>query len=252
MNYKILFILISIIFVSGCEQINTKDKIVLNSQLKYKNSGFALIYSNDLKNNKKITKKLDNRALLIFHKDLRKNSFVKITNPINQKTIIAQVISNKVQFSNFYNSVITERIAEELSLDSDEPYIDLILISQNSTYIAKKAKTFDEEKNVAEKAPIDGITIDNLVTTNKKKEEIKTNKFLYSIKVADFYYKDSAQNMIKRIKKKKKIKKPLIKKLSKTKYRVLLGPFNDIKNLEETFNEIILLNFENLEIIKDV
>ena len=40
MNYKILFILISIIFVVGCEQINVKDEIVLNSQLKYKNSGF--------------------------------------------------------------------------------------------------------------------------------------------------------------------------------------------------------------------
>ena len=54
------------------------------------------------------------------------------------------------------------RIAEELSLNLNEPYIDLILISQNSTFIAKKAKTFDEEKNVAEKAPVDGIKIDNL------------------------------------------------------------------------------------------
>jgi hypothetical protein len=47
--------------------------------------------------------------------------------------------------------VITTRIANELSIDLDEPYVDLVLISQNSTFIAKKAKTFDEEKNVAEK-----------------------------------------------------------------------------------------------------
>ena len=48
------------------------------------------------------------------------------------------------------------------------------------------------------------------------------------------------------------IKKPIIKKLSQTKYRVLLGPFNDIKKLEKSFNEINVLNFENIEILKDV
>ena len=36
------------------------------------------------------------------------------------------------------------------------------------------------------------------------------------------------------------------------KYRVLLGPFNDIKKIQESFDEIEKLNFENLKIIKDV
>ena len=58
--------------------------------------------------------------------------------------------------------------------------------------------------------------------------------------------------MVNRIKNETKIKNSIIKKLSKTKYRVLLGPFNDIKNLEKSFNEIKLLNFDNLEILKDV
>ena len=162
MNYKSLFIII-FIFLVGCEQ-NNLDRNIVNQEMltKYKNSGFALVYDPILKKEKKITKKIDNRSLLIFHKNLKKNSFVKITNPINQKTVIAEVISNKVKFSNFYNSVITLRIAEELSLDLNEPYIDLVLISQNSTFIAKKAKTFKEEKKVAEKAPVDGIKIDNL------------------------------------------------------------------------------------------
>ena len=58
--------------------------------------------------------------------------------------------------------------------------------------------------------------------------------------------------MVDRIKDETNIKKSVIKKLSKTKYRVLLGPFNDIKKLEKSFNEIKLLNFENIEILKDV
>ena len=110
---------------------------------------------------------------------------------------------------------------------------------------------FKEEKNVAQKVPVDGITIDNLGTSTKKEKEVKSSQFLYSIKVADFYYKNSAQNMISRIKNETNLKNPLIKKLSKTKYRVLLGPFNDIKKLKDSFNQIKLLNFENLEIIKD-
>ena len=116
----------------------------------------------------------------------------------------------------------------------------------------KKAKTFDEEKNVAEKAPVDGIKIDNLGIIKKKKKNTNNQSFLYSIKIADFYYKDSAKNMINRIKNETNLTNPIIKKLSKTKYRVLLGPFNDIKKLEESFNEIKSLNFENLEILKNV
>ena len=253
MNYKFLLLIISIFLLSGCNQNNQNDKsIIFTGEQKYRNTGFTLIFTEELKKNKKISKKIDNRSLLIFHKSIKKNSFVKITNPINKKTVIAKVISNKVNFSEFYNSVITLRIAEKLSLNANEPYIDLVLISENSSFIAKKAKTFKEEKNVAEKAPVDRIKIDNLGVAKKETKQIENDTFLYSIKIADFYYKDSAKNMVDRIKDKTNLKNSFIKKLSKTKYRVLLGPFNDIKKLEESFNKIKLLNFENIEILKNV
>ncbi len=253
MNYKFLLLILLLFIFSACNQNIHKEEIInINSQQKYKNTGFTLVYNNDLKKEKKISKKIDNKALVIFHKTLNKNSFVKITNPLNQKTIIAKVISNKVKFSDFYNSVISSRIADELSLNLKEPYVELFLISKHSTFIAKKAKTFDEEKNVAEKAPVDGIKIDNLGALNKVERQTNKVDFLYSIKVADFYYKDSAENMIVRINNETNLKNSTIKKLSNTKYRVLLGPFNDIKKLEESFNEIKLLNFENLEILNNV
>ncbi len=252
MNYNKFLIILLILLLSACQQFNDNKKVLNSSNyLKYSNTGFALIYDEQLKKDNKISKKINNRALVIFHKKIKKNSFVKITNPVNDKSIIAKVISNNVQFSDFYNSVISKRIANELSIDLSEPYVDLVLISENSTFIAKKAKTFDEEKNVAEKAPVDGITIDNLGADLNKKNQVKKHEFLYSIKIADFYYKDSAENMILRIKKETNLKNPLIKKLSQTKYRVLLGPFNDIKKLEKSFDEIKLLEFENLEILKD-
>jgi len=253
MNFKKILLIFFIILLSACNQFDKNEKsLVYISNQKYSNTGFTLIYDDKLKKEKKVSKKINNRSLLIFHNKIKKNSFVKITNPANNKSVIAEVISNNVKFSAFYNSVITKRIAEELILDPNEPYIDLVLISKNSTFVAKKAKTFDEEKNVAEKAPVDGITIDNLGEKKDKEIEIKKHKFLYSIKIADFYYRDSAENMVNRIKDETNIKDSVIKKLSKTKYRVLLGPFNDIKKLEKSFNEIKLLNFENIEILKDV
>ncbi len=253
MNSRFLLLIITFFILSACNQKLHKDeKINIISEQKYKNTGFALVYNNKLKKEKKISKKIDNRSLVIFHKNLKKNSFVKITNPSNQKTIIAKVISNNVKFSEFYNSVITNRIAEELSLNLDEPYINLVLISQNSTFIAKKAKTFEAEKKVAEKVPVDGIKIDNLGTVKEKKKQTKVVKFSYSIKIADFYYKDSAEMMVQRIESETNLENTSIIKISNTKYRVLIGPFNDIEMLEKSYNVIMSLNFENLEILKNV
>ena len=249
MIYRLIQIVIFCLLLLSCEQANN---ILKNDNLKiehkYRNSGFALVYKDKLKD----IKKLETRSLNIYHKSLKKRSIVKITNPKNDKYIIAEVKSNRVKFSNFYNSVLSLRIAEELELDFDEPFVELILVSKDSTFIAKKAKMFEEEKTVAEKAPVDGIQINDL---NNKKSKIKKGKdkiFSYSIKVADFYYKDTAEMMIKRINEESSIENLNISKLSETKYRVLIGPFNDIKTLKKSFEKMNTLNFENLEILNNV
>ena len=58
--------------------------------------------------------------------------------------------------------------------------------------------------------------------------------------------------MIDRIREETSIKKINLIELSKTNYRVLLGPFNDIYSLKESFEKMNSLNFENLEIFKNV
>ena len=250
MKFNTLIILSTLLLLFGCDKYsNNQSKIKSFSfENKYKNSGFSLVYNDKLK-----IKKIDQKSLSIFHQTLKKKSYVKITNPVNGKSLIAEVKSNKVKFSPFYNSIITERIADDLELKLTEPYVSIILISRNSTYVAKKSKTFDEEKKVAEKAPIDGIKISNLNKVGKNiKKSKKNQKFSYSIKIADFYYKKSAQNMIKKIKKEVQITKFKIIQISKTNYRLILGPFNDIKSLKDTFEKINSLYFENLEILKNV
>ena len=248
MNYKILLILFSFFLISCVQIPNELNKNEIKLEKKYSNSGFALIYDESL--NK--IKKLDDRSLMIYHKSLKRKSTVKITNPKNDKSLIAEVKSNNQKFSDFYNSVISKRIAEDLDLDFNEPLLEIALVSRNSTFIAKKSKTFEEEKKVAEKAPIDGIQIKDLNSKPKKKKRNTKLKFSYSIKLADFYYKSSAKMMISRIKNETNIKNSRIQQLSKTKFRVLIGPFNDIKSLKETYEKLSPMNFENLEILNNV
>ena len=144
------------------------------------------------------------------------------------------------------------RIAEELELNFNEPFVEIMLISKDSTFVAKKTKMFEEEKSVAEKAPVDGIQINDLNSKKTKNKVVKDKKFSYSIKIADFYYKDSAFMMKDRIKNQTSIKKLEINRLSETKYRVLIGPFNDIKSLKKSFEKMNYFSFENLEILRNV
>ena len=233
----------------GCVQVPKQlDNTEIKLEKRYTNSGFALIFDESLDK----IKKLDDRSLMIYHKSLKRKSTVKITNPKNGKSLIAEVKSNNQKFSDFYNSVISKRIAEDLDLDFNEPLLEITLVSRNSAFIAKKSKTFEEEKKVAEKAPVDGIQIKDLNPTPKKKKKNKKLKFSYSIKLADFYYKSSAKTMISRIKNETNIKNSRIQQLSKTKFRVLIGPFNDIKSLKESYEKLRPMNFENLEILNNV
>ena len=110
---------------------------------------------------------------------------------------------------------------------------------------------YDEEKNVANKVPVDGISISDLSVNKKKiKNNKKTSKFSYIIKIADFYYEKTAKMMQKRIMDEIKLNNSRILKISKNSYRVYFGPFDNIKSLKNTFDDINPLNFENIEILK--
>jgi len=250
MNCK-KYISIFILFVS-CTTIEklpsiSKNQIISDSFI---SRGFTLVYKDSLKDDKTISKKLDKRSLIIFQKNLKKGSSVKVTNLLNNKSLIAKVGGN-ANYPDFYNSVISERIFIDLEIDYTEPYVKIYEVNQNSTFIAKKAKTFDEEKEVANKAPVDGISIKDLNKTVNaiKKNENKKN-FSYIIKIADFYFKDTANMMKKRILDETNIVKVYITTISNNSFRVFIGPFKDLNSLENEFNNIKKLNFENLEFIK--
>ena len=168
---------------------------------------------------------------------------------LNSKYIIATV-GKKTKYPYFYASVISKRISDEIELDESEPYVEIKEIIDGSSFVAKKAKTHDEEKKVATKVPVDDIQINDLSSKSKKKIKFKKKKFTYIIKIADFYFNESAIQMKSKIIDETSIVKVNIKKISNSNFRVFLGPFLDLNSLKTSFNAINVLDFENIEIIK--
>ena len=249
MKYN-FFLILLIVLITSCTSNNYKTVNVDPILEKFSNNGFALIYNDKLYNDKIISKKMNERDLIIFQRNLRKGTSVKITNPFNNKTIIAKV-GKKANYPSFNNSVVSIRISKELEIDINEPYIVIEEIRDNASFIAKKAKTFEEEKKVADKAPVDSISVNDLNDTDEKKIKKKiNNEFKYVIKIADFYYLDTAKQMVKRIKSELNIKKTDINKINENKFRVFTGPYLSLKALQKAYNSIETLGFENIELIK--
>jgi hypothetical protein len=251
MHYKKLFILCCFILLTNCTTttlIKNKNSNPLDNP--FVNKGFSLIYNDEYYKNKIITKKIDERSLVIFQKNLKKNTIVKVTNILNNKSIIGTVGSN-ADYPLFNNAFLSAIIADDINLDKNEPYVEILEVLQNSLFIAKKAKMFEEEKKVASKAPVNNINISNLNIEETNTKNVKSKKFSYEIKIADFYFYDTASILLDRINNETMIKDAKIKKIDEKKYRVYAGPFNNINSLQKSFNDISILEFENIEIIKN-
>jgi hypothetical protein len=250
MLYKKLLILCFILLNNCTATTLTKNKISNSLDNPFINKGFSLIYNDKFYDNEVISKKIDERSLVIFQKNLKKNTIVKITNILNNKSIIGTVGSN-ADYPLFNNAVLSLRIADEIGLNENEPYVEILEVLEDTVFVAKRAKTFEEEKKVANKAPVNNINISdlNIKEINTKNELSK--KFSYKIKIADFYFKDTASLLVDRIIKETNIKDAKIKKINEKKYRVYAGPFNNINSLQKSFNDISILEFENIEIIKN-
>ena len=246
MNYKIIIFFV-LIFMYSCTPV--EKKVDVSFKEVFSNSGFSLVYDNEL-NSEIVTKRIDDRSLIIFQKNLKPRTSVKIVNLLNNKSTIAEV-GEKSIYPDFYNGVISKRIASLIEIDINEPYTSIIEIDKNSTFVAKKAKTFEEERVVAEKAPVDEIGVKDLNSDSKNhNQKNKKKDFRYVIKLADFYFIDSATSLKKRVKIELGLKNVHINKISETKFRVYLGPFKDLLSIQRTFNKLQNLNFENIEIIK--
>ena len=242
MNYKNLLLIL--LFLTSCTVQSTQY-----SENIFSNRGFVLLYDESLIEKKLLKKPLDDRGLEIVHNTLSKGTKVRIINLLNNKSTNA-IVKTKNKNLFFYNSIFSKRIFDELNISVKEPYVEISKIRENKTFIAKKSKTFDQEKKVANKAPVKSISI-NEIGTPKSKELDDRRSFNYSIKITEFYFLKNAKELKKRIENETLLKNINIISINDTKHQVLLGPYSNINTLQSAYNSINNLNFENIELIRN-
>ena len=246
---KIILILVSIVLLYSCADYHIDKINKEQNKHYYSSSGFALIYDENFYKDKVVSKKINNDEIIVMHSILKRNTPVKIINPENSK-IIDTKIFRKANYPKIFNAVVSKKIASILELDADNPYIEIIETKKNKTFIAKESNTFEEEKNVAGKAPVNEIKMDDLTKKDSKveKNEVKKNFILV---ISDFYYIDSANNLKMDLLKKININNISVKKINNNKYRLLVGPFESFNALKTTYISLNKLGFEDLNIYKE-
>ena len=243
MKFKLIIIFFSIL--SCTPQLNT-----FNQNKPYSAKGFAIIY-NDFDFNKKIIKgKLNNNEMQISHQNLKTGSLVKVVNPKNKKSIVLKNI-RRIRYPDFYKVLITKEVAATLELNEDLPILEVIEIKKNKSFVAAKAKIFNEEKKIPSKAPVASVQISNISKNNPSKKNIE-NEFY--IVIGTFFLFETAEFLIKRIKKeipKYDIKKLKIVKKSNKEIRLLSGPYNSINLMKNDYINLKNFGFEELDISTD-
>ena len=139
--YKIILLFLITLLLNSCAdyQINKRQDVEKHY---FSSTGFALIYEDDLYMKKVVNKKINNDDIRVMHNLLKPNTPIKIFNPENSKSIVTKIYK-RANFPNIFNVVITKRIASALELDINNPYIEIIEIKKNKTFIAKESNMYE-------------------------------------------------------------------------------------------------------------
>ena len=241
MKFKYLIILF---FLISCSSHYTK----LDNKKSYNATGFAYIYNVNDYESKKIKNNFNNELLQISHKELRVGTLIKITNPKTQNSLILKNIK-KINYPDFYKILITKNVADKLNLDNQLPLIEILEIKKNKSFVADKAKIYQEEKKISTTVPVTTVQISNI--SKQKPYKKKENKENIYILVASFYTSEAANLLKKRIIEETPdydIKKLKIKKKTSKEFAVLSGPYISINSLKNDYINLIQFGFEELDI----
>ena len=234
----LLFLLLS------CSSHYTK----IENRKPYSSTGLAYIFNNYDFENKIIKKKLNNDLLEISHKNLKTGTLIKLINPKTKEHLVLKN-TKKIDYPDFYKILITRTVANKLNIHNDLPIIEVIEVKKNKSFIAEKAKIYQEEKNISSKAPVTSVKISNI--SKKKVSKSKSNSENIYILIASFYTDEAAKLLKQRIiteMPKYDIKNLKIRKKTSKEFEVLSGPYKSVNLLKNDYIDFKFFGFEELDI----
>ena len=238
-------LLILIYLFTSCTTNYTK----IDNRKPYNAKGFAYIFNQADRDKNIIKGKMNNDLLEISHSQLKYGATIKLINPKTKDTIVLKN-TKKIKYPEFYKIVISNAVANKLNIDRRVPLIEVLEVRKNKSFVAKKAKIFQEEKKIPANAPVMSVKIDNISKKKslKKKEKLNTN---IHILIGSFYSEDSAIFLKNRIIKeiadfdKKKLK---IKKKRSSEIEVISGPYKSVNLLKNDYIKLKNIGFEEMDI----
>ena len=186
--------------------------------------------------------------LLGLDQNLNVNTMIKLINPRTNDYVVVRN-SKRIKYPDFYKIIITQKVANELNIDKDLPLIEILEIKKNKSFVAEKAKIFNEEKKILSNAPVTSVQISNISKNKLKKKKLKDNKIF--ILIASFYSRDSASFLRKRITTEipnfdnNKIK---IQKKNNNEINLISGPYKTINSVKNDYIQLKNFGFEDLDI----
>ena len=233
-----------ILFLTSCSSNYTK----YDNRKTYNSTGFAYIFDKSDYENKIIKKKLDNTLMQVSHKDLKIGTLIKLINPKTKETLVLKN-SKRIKYPDFYKIMITKPVSIKLNIDNKLPLLEIIEIKKNKSFIAEKAKIYQEEKKISSNAPVTSVKIAN-ISKKKPIKKLNSSDNIY-ILIASFYTKEAANLLKKRIILETPdfdIKKIKIKKRTSNEFEVLSGPYKSINLLKNDYINLKNFGFEELDI----
>jgi len=156
---------------------------------------------------------------------LQKDILIKITNKKNKISKVYKV-DDQLKSTDSRIIYLPEIVYDEIRLNRDFPLVLVQSMRENKSFIAKKAKTFDEEKKINKKVKIE--TIEVLKIDNQK---AVTKKIFLDF--GPFYYKTYSETLFRLLSLNIKNKKLIYKDYAPKNHIISIGP---LKNLTEYDN----------------
>tara|TARA_E500000178_G_scaffold29760_1_gene26946 strand:- start:54 stop:791 length:738 start_codon:yes stop_codon:yes gene_type:complete len=242
MKFKLILL---IFFIVACSpQLKT-----FNNKKPYFATGFAYVYNEHDFKKKIIKTKMNNKIMQISHQNLKTGTLIKIINPKNNESVILKN-KKRIKYPDFYKVLITKPVMDKLDLNTKLPILEIFEIKKNKSFIAEKAKVFNEEKKIPSNAPVTSVKILNI--SKNKKKEIKDKPNLIFIHIGTFYSTNSAKFLKQRIIKEisefdnNKLK---INKINNKETQVISGPYTSVNLLKNDYIKLRKFGFEELDIL---